>query len=170
MFSLNRSDFTQSCSSFSPYSITPLQFLFLKDQASVLSGVPLKCMVSPDILTSIFLQSFSESYQWDENRILKLINDKDVLRLPNIKFHLLFWQALQLILIKNSAIPGRIPVPLSSAQVCRYWNISQEHKLNWLEEFYSEYKKDLNGTHSDSEVYFTKAVAALKSIYNPSSL
>jgi len=166
-FSLNRSDFTQVCSAFFTSSISPLSFLFLENQASVLSGAPLKYAGDKDALVNRFLQSFSESYQWDENRILGIINDKNVVRLPNIKFHLLFWQALQLRLIKGAAISGKIPVPLSSAQVCRYWNASQDYKLNWLEEFHNEYKKDLNGVPSDSEIYFNKAVTALRDIYSP---
>ncbi len=169
-FSLNRSDFTQVCSAFFTSSISPLSFLFLENQASVLSGAPLKYAGDKDALVSRFLKSFSESYQWDENRILGIINDKNVVRLSNIKFHLLFWQALQLRLIRGAAISGKIPVPLSSAQVCRYWNVFQDYKLNWLEEFHSEYKKDLNGAPSDSEIYFNKAIGALKDIYSLSPL
>lgn len=164
--SLNRSELGQLHTAlFSPY-IKPLNFLFLNTPLSAIYGESLNCNKSKGFLVKFFLHTFPEFIEEYRKEIMKLINNPDIVRISNVDFHLLFWRSLQLKLIKNSAILGKIPVPLSSGQVCQYWNTSQSYKLNWLKEFHDEYKKDLNGIPSNSEVYFSEAIAALKKIYN----
>jgi len=164
--SLNRADFIQPYAVFFLPQTMPLTFLYLTTPATVVLGGPLNCNKNRKVLINYYLQNFSESIGKDRLAILKFINDPNIVRLGNVQFQLFFWQALRLKLVEDYFISDKISMSLSSAQVCRECQNSQLFNFPWLEAFHEEYKKDLNGEPSDSEAYFSGAIALLKNIYN----
>ncbi len=163
--SLDRDDFVQPYRVLFTTNIMPLTFLYLSTPASVISGNPLNNKKSKKDLIKYYLYKFSESISLDKATILRLINDANIVRLPNLDFQLFFWQAIRLKLIEASLLLEKIFIPLSSAQVCRECDNSRSFNFHWLKKFHDEYKKDLNGIPSDSEAYFPEAITALKKIY-----
>jgi hypothetical protein len=86
--------------------------------------------------------------------------------LPAVEFQLFFWRALRLKLMESHTDPSvKVFMPLSSWQVLRACKSSTRFNFDWLEDFYEEYRKELDGIPSDSEAYFQRAIMALKKAY-----
>jgi len=168
---LNSIDTNQIQSSFFSLQLTSPLSLYLSSPAAMRyrNSLPGQMqhtfLCSKKIVTNYFWQDLHGSIAQDRIAMVNLINDKLILRSTNIEFQALFWQAMQLYYIENSFNLGKLFIPLSSKQVCQRCQEAEGFKLPWLKEFHDQYIKDLNGIPSDSEVYFTRALAFLKKMY-----
>lgn len=172
------SDIAISMDSFDPSQIHSAIFslrlmsptlLYLSSPEAVRYGEPLCFQASKKIVLNYFWHDLKGSIAQDKAVIERLINDQHILRASNIEFQSFFWQSIQLNIIENSFNTGDIFIPLSSKQVCQRCRQIEGINLPWLEEFHDQYRKDLNGIPSDSEVYFSQALEVLRKIYVPST-
>ena len=166
----NRLDFNEKTfPSIFPLQLMSPTLLYLSTPSAVRYGEPLRYQASKKIIMNYFWHDLSGVIAREKAVIERLINDRHVVWASNIEFHHLFWQAIRLKLIEASIDTGKILIPLSSKQVCRRCNDLKGLDLPWLERFHGEFKKDLNGFPSDSEIYFSQALEILKELYTPQS-
>jgi hypothetical protein len=119
----------------------------------------------PETIRDEMRKKVERSFSNEKKRVLGFLAHPNMVRLPNIDFQLFFWQALRLRFVEDFVLKGKAPLPLSSEQVCRYWNDHAGLKIEWLDQFHEEYKKDLNNTPSASEIFFNRAISILKELH-----
>lgn len=163
--SLNGFDPTQIQSALFSLRWRSATFLYLCMPYAVRFGEPLRAATSKKMVMDYLWHDIQSVIAQNKTVIRTLINDQHIRRISNIEFQHLFWYGMQLKLVEDSVGAGKIFIPLSSKQVYRRCLSTEDLCVPWLEKFYNEYIKDLNGAFSDSERFFSQALEVLKEIH-----